>query len=281
MARRRSSAKRRRISGRSGRRSRKSSSGLIWWGVVGLCAMIIVAVLVGSQTLLSSNKIDQNTLCHAGGPVDVTTILLDLTDPLSPTQQARLRTIVNNEIAASDTDTMIALGIVSEFPDRWGALFAKCKPATGEEANALYENPTLISAQYQREFLEPISAKIESTLSGEVENQSPIMEALQSLIANTPGFTSVRGQRKIIIVSDMLQHSDNLSFYRQQGWDYFASRNGEGRLAGNLSNAVVEIIRIPRAGGNIPSNEIVEGFWTRYFDRQGSRPPGVSSLGDL
>lgn len=176
---------------------------------------------------------------------------------------------------------MIALGIVSEFPDRWGALFAKCKPATGEEANALYENPTLITAQYQREFLEPISAKIESTLSGEVENQSPIMEALQSLIANTPGFTSVRGQRKIIIVSDMLQHSDNLSFYRQQGWDYFASRNGEGRLAGNLSNAVVEIIRIPRAGGNTPSNEIVEGFWTRYFDRQGSRPPGVSSLGDL
>lgn len=281
MARRRNIAKRRRVPRRSGRRSRQAASGLLWWGVVGLCILIILAVFVSSQTLLSSKKIDHKTLCHAGGPVGVTTILLDLTDPLSSTQQARLRTIISNEIDASDMDTMIALGIVSEFPKRWGALFAKCKPSTGEEANALYENPTLITAQYQREFLEPINEKIESTLSSKVENQSPIMEALQALIANTPDFSSAKGQRKIIIVSDMLQHSDNLSFYRQQGWEYFASRSGEGRLAGNLSNVVIEIIRIPRAGENTPSKDIVEGFWTRYFDRQGSRPPSVSSLGDL
>jgi len=236
---------------------------------------------VGSQSLSSSKKIDQETLCRVGGPVDVTTVLLDLTDPLSRTQQVRLRTIIDNEITSSGTDTMIALGVVSEFPDRWGALFAKCKPETGEEANSLYENPTLIKDKYEREFLTPISAKIDATLTGEIENQSPIMEALQSLIANTPHFTEVRGQRKIIIVSDMLQHSDNLSFYHGQGWDYFTSRVGERRLAANLSNVAVEIIRIPRAGSRLPSDELVEGFWTRYFDRQGSRPPVVRPLGDL
>lgn len=281
MARKRSSGKRRRPASRRGRRSHGTANSLLWWGVVGLCVVIIVGVLAGSQMLLSSNKIDADTLCHEGGPVDVTTILLDLTDPLSPTQQVRLRTIVDNEIAASGTDTMIALGVVSEFPDRWGAMFAKCKPETGEQANTLYENPRLIETQYEEEFLNPVKEEIESTLSGESESQSPIMEALQSLIVNTPNFSSVPGKRKIIIVSDMLQHSDNLSFYRGQDWEYFASHNGEGRLAGNLSDAVVKIIRIPRVGGNTPPNKLVEGFWTRYFDRQGSRPPHVGSLGDL
>lgn len=261
---------------------RKRGSGNIGWYVaIAACILAIAGVLIVSQTLLSRSKINETTLCHAGGPVNVTSILLDLTDPLSDTQQTRLKTIIENEIATSTMDTMIALGVVSEDPQRWGSFFAKCKPATGEQANALYENPALISDRYQREFLIPISDKIEATLVGEVENRSPIMEALQSLLAGTPDFTRARGRRKIIIVSDMLQHSDTLSFYRGQGWDYFLKRDGELRLAGNLSNVIVEILRIPRTGGNTPSRDMVEDFWTRYFDRQGSRPPSVSSLGDL
>ncbi|MGX0975612.1 hypothetical protein ACSSVY_001322 [Roseovarius sp. MBR-51] len=267
---------------RGSARSRESgSSNLGWYIAIGACLLIIGGVLWGSQALLSKSKIDEATLCHAGGPVNVTSILLDLTDPLNSTQQARLKTIIENEIASSSTDTMIALGVVSEDPNRWGSLFAKCKPATGEAANALYENPTLIMARYNREFLTPIRDKMEASLQGEVENQSPIMEALQSLIASTPDFTRARGQRKIIIVSDMLQHSDYLSFYRGQGWDYFSDNEGEQRLASNMSNVIVEILRIPRTAGNLPSRSVVEGFWTRYFDKQGSQPPSVSSLGDL
>lgn len=270
------SSSRRRGSGR-----RRGSSNIGWYVAIGACLVIIGGVFWGSQSLLSKSKIDEVTLCHAGGPVNVTSILLDLTDPLNGTQQARLKTIIENEIASSSTDTMIALGVVSEDPQRWGALFAKCKPATGDAANSLYENPTLITARYKREFLTPIREKMETSLQGEVEGQSPIMEALQSLIASTPDFIRARGQRKIVIVSDMLQHSDYLSFYRRQGWDYFVNKEGEQRLADNLSGVVVEILRIPRSGGNVPSQDIVEGFWTRYFDRQGSRPPSVSSLGDL
>ena len=143
------------------------------------------------------------------------------------------------------------------------------------------KNPTIISERYAQEFTRPIQATLAAMLTGDSENQSPIMEALQSLASETPDFTTARGQRKIIIVSDMLQHSDTLSFYRGEGWDYFAEKNGVARLAGNLRNVTIEILRIPRVGNDIPSNEISEGFWSRYFDKQGSRPPSVSSLGDL
>jgi hypothetical protein len=118
-------------------------------------------------------------------------------------------------------------------------------------------------------------------LVGIPESRSPIMEALQALISETPSFSKQRGSRRIIVASDMLQHSDNLSFYRGQGWDHFSKQNGADRLAGNLTGVDIEILRIPRSGGNVPDNKLVENFWARYFDKQGSRAPSVTSLGDL
>ncbi len=280
MARRKTSTVRRRPHRRGGR-SRRGSSNSVWYLVIGACVLVIGGALGVAQIMLSGSGIDERTLCRSSGPVNVTSILLDLTDPLGRTQQDRLRTIIENEIAASNTDTMIALGVVSEFPNNWGAKYAKCKPETGADANPIYENPTQIADRYNREFLTPIKQLIDETLTSAAENKSPIMEALQSLIAETPDFTTAPGLKKIIIVSDMLQHSDELSFYSSQGWDYFVSRNGERRLARSMSHVNVEILRIPRSGGNTPSPALVDDFWTRYFDLQGSRAPRVSSLGDL
>ncbi len=279
MAKSRSGSKRKFSNRRARRRGGNSNIG--WYLAIIVCIVLAIGVGFISKNLISKSKIDQATLCHLGGALNVTAILLDLTDPLNTTQQARLKSIMADEIAASTTDTMISLGIVSEDPANWGARFAKCKPETGEDANSLYENPTIIGERYAHEFTNPIQVTLQSMLTGEAENKSPIMEALQSLISETPNFTKSRGQRKIIIVSDMLQHSDNLSFYRKQGWTYFTAQNGIQRLAGNLANVTVEILRIPRSGSNIPSNDITEGFWSRYFDKQRARPPSVSSLGDL
>ena len=274
----------RRTRNKPSRRSRgrggKSDNNWLWMITIIGCLGLVVGVAVVAQNLIAKSKIDEVTLCHSGGPHNVTSILLDLTDPLSETQQVRLKTILSNEVSGSSVDTMIALGIVSENPSRWGAMFAKCKPASGQDANSLYENPAIIAARYDREFTTPIQSTLQSMLTGASEKQSPIMEALQSLVAETPNFSQARGHRKIVIVSDMLQHSNYLSFYRGQGWDYFVGEVGERRLAGNLAGVTIEILRIPRSG-KIPSNEITEGFWARYFDKQGSRPPSVSSLGDL
>ena len=243
--------------------------------------MLVIVVFFGSQSLISKNRINDVTLCRDDGPINVTAILLDLTEPLNNTQQARLKTHIANEVASSGTDTMISLGVVSDNPERWGSLFAKCKPATGKQANALYENPSMIRNRYEREFLIPINTEINVTLTQHVPSSSPIMEALQSLIADTPDFINARGQRKLVIVSDMLQNSDIISFYRDEDWKYFSDHEGELRLASNLRNVSVEIMRIPRSGDEVPTRELVDDFWTRYFDLQGSRPPSVISLGDL
>jgi len=269
---------------RSSTRRKTQSQGagnLKWYLLIAVCAVVVGGFGYAAFSLAGKNQTDEVTLCHKGGALNVTAILLDLTDPLTKTQHARLKTILQKEVRLSSTDTMISFGVVSENPDNWGVRFAKCKPETGANANALYANPRQISQRYDREFTQPMQAKLADAIIGQAENQSPIMEALQSLISQTPEFTRVKGHRKIIIVSDMLQHSATLSFYRGQGWDYFAENGGMERLSENLDGVSIEILKIPRTGPRIPGREIVEGFWTRYFDRQGSRAPSVQVLGDL
>ncbi|WP_341368978.1 hypothetical protein [Yoonia sp. BS5-3] len=276
MARRRSSRGR-----RSKRKQRGGGSEWGWYLAIGLCLAIAVGIGIAASRLISASQIDEATLCHLGVQHDTTLILLDVTDPVNATQQARLEAFINREIAASPVDTMLAVGIVSEFADNWGQMFAKCKPKSGDEANAIYENPAFIMARYQEEFIDQVASTLATAFAGDTENQSPIMEAMQALVADVPEFGTSGSQAKLIIVSDMIQHSDTLSFFRGQDWADFVDSGGDRRLARNLQGVDIEILRITRAADNLPDRATIDGFWSRYFDLQGSNAPVVRSLGDL
>ena len=264
------------------RRSKKGQSDFWWYVAIAFSVIIVGAAIWFITGLTKANRFDEATLCHDGGPKNAYLVLLDLTDPLSATQSARLHAVIDKTVASLSVDTMIAFGVVSEDPTKWGVQFAKCKPETGAQASALYENPRQIAARYASEFTAPMKATLAGMMNGVVENQSPIMEALQALIAGTPDFIKVNGRKDILIVSDMLQHSDTVSFYRGQYWDYFTQSNGADRLARNLNGVNISVLWISRAGASVPDRADVENFWGQYFDRQGSNP-GIDEdyLGDL
>ncbi|WP_147298875.1 hypothetical protein [Rhodosalinus sediminis] len=251
----------------------------MWGIVIAGCTALIASAVAFAVSQQSGRSFNEATLCTGDGADHVTVVLLDLTDPLSATQASRLGTMLDREIATSADDTMMSFGIVSDDDSEWGARFARCKPPTGADANELYENPRLIAERYREEFEAPLEATLFEMIRASEADRSPIMEALQALIAETPDFISTPGERKIMIVSDMLQHSDTLSAYRDQGWEHFEASGQSSRLAGNLENADVRIIRIPRQTN--ADVAISEDFWVRYFDKQGSNLPSVTVLGDL
>jgi len=118
-------------------------------------------------------------------------------------------------------------------------------------------------------------------VSAKPVKHSPIMEALQHLLAGTPGFLTFPGPRRLIIVSDLLQHSDVFSFYRDNDWQVFKASPNFQRIGHNLEGADIRIFQIPRSSHGISRPAMVEDFWVRYFEAQGSRLPIVRRLGDL
>jgi len=268
---------------RNSRRRREATSNLVW----GLLLVALVSIGLGGGYLAwsyvsSRPNIDEATLCPKDGPTGVLVVLLDLTDPLTPQQGARLRTLLDERIADTSQGTMISFGVVSNDEALRGKLFSSCKPADGSKASQIYENPSLIAARFQEDFLTPLRAGLDEAMSAGVEDRSPIMESLQTLIAETPAFETSMGPHELLIVSDLLQHSETLSFYRVEGWEDLRASGGTGRLARNLNGAWVSILRVPRPGASALARDQIDEFWSRYFDMQGARAPiSVEILGDL
>lgn len=276
------SRKRRPTRRSSSRRRGSSSLNTIGWGAV---IVLVVALVIGGFWLADrqkkANATDAVTLCPVEGPTGAMVALLDLTDPLTRSQANQLQTWLGDEIAASPWGTMLSVGVVSEDPSDWGARFAKCKPQTAEDANPLIQNPSILGETYNDEFLVPLRETLDEMMQSETQDTSPIMESLQALVSETPSFTSTRPKR-LVIVSDMLQNSNVLSFYREEGWGYFTETRAHERLAGNLADVEVTLLRIPRTSANIGDPRKVDTFWARYFDSQGTSARfDIHNLGDL
>ncbi len=286
MSRVRSRGKGRRSSTRGARRGRGGTKGGLSTSVLVIGAIAVMVSLgggfwwAGRQTALAA--VDEKTLCPlASGPVAMTSILLDLTDPLSPAQHSQLMAWLEEEIDAATRGTQFTLGVVSENPENWGATEPLCKPQDAASASALTQNVRLVGDRYRERFLAPLKANLEQMVSASGANSSPIMESLQALVSATPGFVTYEGPRRIVLVTDLLQHSDVLSFYRGGDWESFSNSGDYQRVGATLSNAQVQIYQLPRPAEGIRDMDAVEDFWLRYFERQGAQAPGVKRLGDL
>ena len=264
-------------------RRKEAASGIVWGMVL---AVLAAGCLAGGYVAwrYASTRIvlDDSTLCPEQGPTGTFAVLLDLTDPLTSSQSARLATLMEHRVARLPAGTLVSFGVVSSDASRRGSLFAACHPGDGSAANQVYENPGLIRARFDREFMTPLRSALDETIRAATEDTSPIMESLQALLAETPAFETATGLREIVIVSDLLQNSETLSFYRGEGWETLRSSGGTGRLARNLEGVLISVMRVPRPGAGVRALGQVDDFWARYFDQQGARVPiSVTTLGDL
>lgn len=253
------------------------------WHILTVIAVIAVLGAGGYFYFRLSNRADLDpvTLCPDDGAVGAVVAVLDLTDPLTQPQKDRLTAILSRETSAAEPGTLISIGTIQADPALRGVDFQLCKLRSGENANQLYENPTLIQERYHTEFKAPFDALLESVLSLEKQDSSPIIEGLQATVAGTDGFEFIGGPKRLILVSDLLQHSDVLSFYRGQDWQDFTASGGSARLSGNLTGVSIDILRVPRQSGGQIDLEAVDDFWRRYFDLQGAASITVRILGDL
>ena len=251
-----------------------------------LGAVVIMAALGGafwwSSTKTAANAVDPQTLCPvATGPIAMTAILLDLTDPLSSAQYSQLMAWLEKEIDDAPRGTQFTMGVVSQDLVVGDATDPLCKPQDAFSANSFTQNARLIDKNYHERFLDPLKEHLASMINASGADTSPIMESLQSLVANSPGFVTYTGPRRIVMVTDLLQHSEVLSFYRGGSWEGFRASPAYERISSTLEDADVQIYQIPRPTEGVKNPAVLEDFWVQYFERQGAHAPRVRRLGDL
>ena len=123
-----------------------------------------------------------------------------------------------------------------------------CNPGDPDRANPLIANPDLIRRQGETRFRKPLNDLFRTLLNQDPAPTSPLMENIQATsVAKLARRTYAEIPKRLILISDLMQHSDHLSLYRQPlDYDIFIRTPGADALRTSLRDVRVEIFFVQR-----------------------------------
>jgi hypothetical protein len=242
---------------------------------------VVIAGIGGVAYFMATRPkgLDPTSMCPAAGPYGHYVLLVDKTDPLNFTQKQAFAVILNELVEKRVPEgyllSVFALG--EDFKATAAPLVELCNPGDGTGKSELTANLRKLKAQYRSQFAEPILRLSESLVSSQPAKWSPIFEMLQLVGINGFRKHDIKGERRLVIVSDMLQNTPQFTMYRGPV-DYagFAASDYGKKAQLELRNVDVELHYLM----NSPQLQTKRNlkFWEDYFDKSGARIVAVRPL---
>ena len=258
-------------------RDRKRSGDLQGYLIMGL----VVILLAAAATYLFVNegnrvKIDSITFCptEESEQFGKTVALLDLTDPLNKAQKEFFLKEIEELKDQIPKHHSLTIYTLDEDLDLGKSIkISMCNPGTVEDIKGAYDkisiNPNEIKKKWEEGFSKQISDEVNNIIIKEnSQNTSPVMEMFQLIaLKEFKGFKGT--DNKIIILSDMLQNTSEMSMYQDGLVSYpqFSKTENFLRLKTSLNyNVSVEIFLIQRDGfRKMQDSPNFYNFWGQYF----------------
>ncbi|MCO6393286.1 hypothetical protein GTW25_19895 [Aliihoeflea aestuarii] len=276
----------RRSSGRGTRR--RSGSGVT---ALQIFAAVLVtgasAALLGGYLWLSYGR-DQDVAldqlgCPVTGATGMTAIIIDATDPISEITMANLKNEFRREVAQVGKGQYLRIASLTGQPRELPMMFDGCNPGDGSSVDQWTNNPNRRQRRWEEEFGKPLEQLPASLDNGIGASQSPVMAAVQKIRNDLfDSDIAVPGSpKRIIIVSDMIEHTDLYSQYRS-GADFAAylASDAYRTFRTTLSDVEVTILYVERANRRFPSSEHVR-FWNDWIIENGGRIGSIKRLEGL
>ncbi len=253
------------------------------WGIAALVVgLLLLALFFGTKFWAEGQRvaIDEGSLCPKTGPVAVTAVLVDRSDPLGPQQAQRVRQILDRATAEVPTGGRIALYLAEA--DDFAALqpaFALCNP--GKEANPLYQNPKRMRERYEEQFAKRLDTVREALLRPSPRKSSPIMESIKAVCIDAFGAAPAGVPLRLLVVSDFLQHSPVASHYREKNFEALLSDRKLDAVLVDCKGAEVDMVyllRLGKDGRPKIQNRAHQRFWDLYFQRMNARPKSLEAV---
>lgn len=209
-------------------------------------------------------------LCPANGPpVAHTVVVVDQTTQFTGLQIETVRAVVMQErdrIPIRGRLTLLYLN--PERPSDPIQIFSRCNPGAAADTDIWLDDPARAQREWQRQFEAPLDVALTDLLAPGRAGTSPIIETLRGLVWR-PDFSEAQAQRRVVLVSDMLQNSDAFSFYsahhRLGGFSRFVENASNRQYIPPLGGVQLEV-RVLRSEEAVPYQDAAFGdFWRAYF----------------
>lgn len=237
-----------------------------------LFALAALAAFAAAAILLRAPPVDAATLCRTDQPIAAHTIILvDVTDRLERRHKRRLEAVAAQERARlGQYDRLSVLRIDSRHPQEPRLLFSKCLPRPPEMANPFFENPRMAQEHWDADFADALAHAVRSAQSGGPANASPILASLRAVAAD-PDFAATIPHRRLVLVSDLLEHDpDGFSLYAE-GASYAQWRARDINGPADLSDIDVRVTMLDRPDVAERQAAARSQFWPAYLDDSGAQ----------
>jgi hypothetical protein len=258
-------------------RRRSKSTGVGPWLLGGVGALLLVGIVVfGAYSSLTNRALDPENNCPMDHYDSVTAVLIDLTDPVNPVQSAALKNAL--ERIKNSIPKYGRLEIYPLLPTKSSAIspiFAACNPGSGKDVSSFVTgNAELSDRIWKERFGQKIDAIITKIQQVPQEDNSPIFEGIQSVsvTAFDPPLAVSSSHKTLVIVSDMLHYTPELSMYAgAPEFSKFGATQYFVRNKTDLHGADVDVYLIVRETRKNAQQPPLYQFWVDYFEaNQGS-----------
>jgi hypothetical protein len=163
---------------------------------------------------------------------------------------------------------MLVMGVKPNAPSELKLLFSRCNPGDAASINPLFANAAKAQQRWEADFLTPLLAAANRAAGARrAAKASPIAQAVRAA-ALEPDFTAPAGARRLVLVSDLLEHdpAHGFSTYAQNP-SLARWRAAAGGLdAPDLSGVAVRVIALDRA--ELAERQLAarDALWSPFFE---------------
>ena len=255
----------------SRKRKRNARAGTVFPVFVAVAAVSAVVALVYFSVSQQPAVYDEDTLCLVGEPPSaVLAIVIDGTDGIPSVIARKAVSGIKEAVNMAAPNTLVNLYTISASAgESMSPAVSLCKPRDGSDADELTECPGCMETRFEARFERPLRDILDSLMGAEPANQSPILESIKGAVVDSFVGANQGTGKKLLIVSDLLQHSSFYSFYGgvPSLEDFETALVSEGIGSMDLLGAEVHFLVVPRQR-SADSFKEVAWFWRQFLTNQ-------------
>lgn len=190
-----------------------------WLAIIGSALLVIaVAAMAIVSGLSETDSFNEDTLCLDGQSYSaVLGVLIDSTDSFPAAPAAKTYQKVVAEVDSLPSNSLIQIYKIEGSSGQLAEpIITICKPDDGKESNPWTENPQFVRSTYTGRFLQPFQSTLKTLMNEEAASESPIIESIQAASINLFLSNADVSDKRLIIASDFLQHSNLYSMYESK-----------------------------------------------------------------
>ncbi len=195
-----------------------------------------------------------------------TVVLIDVTDTYSTEQRRNASFIIREAQRRIPLGGKLSIYLLNENAFRPEELLSACRPKNEDDINPIAESSYGQSFAWL-DFINSAQTQFDKALTASDSSRSPIIEAI-TVVRDRHDFSQRVGERRIIIVSDMLQFSDSVSLYDR---NFLAAVSSDVAKAPintiDLRGIDIEVSTMRRPNSEQQAHPGLSAFWDQFFSK--------------